>query len=121
MIKKIIILLLLISSDCFGQSRLQPEKVYQEQFCKEMNGEVEVVLPDRTRCDCITSTHSIEVDFANKWTEAVGQSLYYSLQTNKKAGIYLILESPKDRKYLIRLNSVIEHFGLPIDVWAIEP
>jgi hypothetical protein len=29
----------------------------------------------------------------------------------------LILERPTDRKYWIRLNSVIQHFGLPIDTW----
>ena len=25
-----------------------------------------------------------------------------------------------DRKYWIRLNSVIEHFGLPIDTWEVQ-
>ncbi len=81
-------------------------------------GQVEVVLPDGTRCDCVTDTHAIEFDFGNKWTEAVGQSLYYSLQPGKKAGIVLILETMKDRKYWIRLNTTIEHFNLPIDTWS---
>jgi hypothetical protein len=39
--------------------------------------------------------------------------------TKKKAGIVLILESMKDRKYWIRLNTSIEHFNLPIDTWSI--
>ncbi len=78
-----------------------------------------MVLPDRTRCDCVTDTHAIEFDFGNKWTEAVGQSLYYSLQPGKKAGVVLILESMKDRKYWIRLKTTIEHFNLPIDTWSI--
>ena len=38
----------------------------------------------------------------------------------KKAGIFLILESMKDRKYWIRLNTTIEHFNLPIDTWDID-
>jgi len=79
-----------------------------------------VVLPDKTRCDCLTDTHAIEFDFGKKWAEAMGQSLYYSLQTGKRAGIVLILESVKDRKYLIRLNSTIMHHKLPIDVWITE-
>jgi hypothetical protein len=66
------------------------------------------VLPDGTRCDCLTDTHAIEFDFGNKWAEAVGQSAYYALQTQKKAGIVLILESPKDIKFWIRLNSTIK-------------
>jgi hypothetical protein len=75
--------------------REHPEKWYQERWCREQGGQIEVVLPDRTRCDCVTDTHAIEFDFGNKWTEAVGQSLYYSLQPGKKAGIVLISDLVK--------------------------
>jgi hypothetical protein len=100
--------------------RENPEKWYQEKWCEAHEGEVEVVLPDGTRCDCVTDTHAIEFDFGSKWAEAIGQSAYYSLQTDKKAGIVLILETLKDRKYWIRLNTTIEHFNLLIDTWSIE-
>jgi hypothetical protein len=99
--------------------REHPEKWYQEQWCREQGGEIEVVLPDRTRCDCVTETHAIEFDFGNNWAEAVGQSAYYSLQTEKRAGIVLILETMKDRKYWIRLNTTIEYFELSIDTWNV--
>lgn len=98
-----------------------PEKWYQERWCAENRGEVEVVLPDRTRCDCLTSGNAIEFDFGPKWAEAIGQALYYSVQTGKRAGIVLILEKPADRKYWIRLNSVIQHFELPVDTWEMGP
>ena len=39
---------------------------------------MEVVMKDGTRCDILTSTHAIEVDFAKKWAEAIGQSLNYA-------------------------------------------
>lgn len=97
-----------------------PEKYYQNKWCKEHNGQAEVTLPDKTRADCITSTHAIEFDFGKKWAEAIGQALYYSLQTGKKAGVVLILESPTDRKYYIRVNSTIQHFKLPIDTWEMS-
>ena len=97
--------------------REHPEKWYQQKWCEAHKGQVEMVLPDGTRCDCMTDTHAIEFDFGNKWTEAVGQSLYYSLQPGKKAGIVLILETIKDRKYWIWLNTTIEHYNLPIDTW----
>lgn len=67
----------------------------------------------------MTDTHAIEFDFGNNWAEAVGQSAYYALQTGKKAGIVLILETMKDRKYWIRLNTTIDNFNLPIDTWSI--
>ena len=100
--------------------RDHPEKWYQLKWCEERKGQVEVVMPDGTRCDCVTETHAIEFDFGNNWAEAIGQSVYYSLQTDKKAGIVLNLEKLKDRKYWIRLNTTIEHFNLPIDTWRIS-
>jgi len=59
---------------------------------------VEVVLPDKTRCDCLTETHAIEFDFGSKWAEAIGQALYYAIHANKRAGIVLVLEK-KDYRY----------------------
>ena len=53
--------------------------------------------------------------------EAIGQSLYYSLQTGHRAGVVLILEDQQDRVYWLRLNSTIQHFKLPIDTWAVGP
>ena len=55
----------------------------------------------------------------NNWAEVIGQSSYYSIQTKKRVGIVLILESVQDKKYWIRLNTTIEHFELPIDTWDV--
>ena len=119
--KKIaVILICLVLIPIAYAKRNHPEKWYQEKWCRDRGGKTEVVLPDKTRCDCLTDTHAIEFDFANKWAESIGQSLYYSLQTGKRAGIVLILESEKDRKYWIRLNSTIQHFKLPINTWKME-
>ncbi|UCD31997.1 MAG: hypothetical protein JSV38_14735 [Desulfobacterales bacterium] len=96
--------------------REHPEKWYQEKWCREQRGQVEVVLHDKTRCDCVTDTHAIEFDFGSNWAEAIGQSSYYALQTGKRAGIVLMLVNLKDRKYYwIRLNTTIQHFNMPID------
>jgi hypothetical protein len=43
--------------------REHPEKWYQEKWCEANKGQVEVVLPNGTRCDCLTDTHAIEFDF----------------------------------------------------------
>lgn len=94
-----------------------PEKYYQDKWCTAHHGQTEVVLEDQTRADCITTSHAIEFDFGKKWAESLGQALYYSLQTGKRAGIVLILERPEDRKCFIRLNSTIQHFGLLVDTW----
>lgn len=111
------VVLHLVSLGTASLAASPPEKYYQLKWCSAHNGRAEVCLSDGTRADCITDTHAIEFDFGRNWAEAIGQSLYYSLQTGKRAGIVLILESPKDRKYWIRLNSTIQHFRLPIDAW----
>ena len=73
---------------------LHHEKYYQDLWCQG-KGKTEVVLPDKTRCDCLTATHAVEVDFATRWYEALGQSLYYGLQTGKRLGYSLSLRNPK--------------------------
>ena len=98
--------------------RAHLERDYQAAWCAEKGGQAEVVLPDGTRADCLTATHAIEFDFGSKWAEAIGQALYYGLQTGKRPGVVLILEDVKDRRYWIRLNSTIQHFKLPIDTWS---
>lgn len=112
--------IMLVALTCQAQAKhLHPESWYQDSWCQRAKGTPEFVLADRTRCDCLTEEHAIEFEFGAKWHEAIGQSLYYSLQTGKRAGIVLILENISDRKYWIRLNSVIQHYNLPIDAWEI--
>jgi len=94
----------------------QPESYYQEKHCK---GESEYVLHDRTRVDCLTATHAIEYDFSHKWAEAIGQSLGYAFETNKKAGIVLIIKN-KNLRHWHKLNSIVDHYKLPIDLWKID-
>ena len=66
--------------------RAHLERDYQAQWCAEKGGQAEVVLPDGTRADCLTATHAIEFDFGSKWAEAIGQALFYGLQTGKRPG-----------------------------------
>ena len=116
-----ITLIIMLFACMASAKRLHPEKWYQERWCKANGGQTEVVFPDKTRCDCLTSTHAIEFDFGRKWAESIGQALYYSIQTGKRPGIVLILEKPADKKYWERLNTIIDHFGLPIDTWKTAP
>ena len=65
--------------------------------------------------DCLTETVAYEFDYARKYHEAIGQSLWYAMNTGRKAGIVLILEKESDKKYLKRLQMEIEHYNLPIE------
>lgn len=93
------------------------EKWYQQRWCSSHGGEMEVVLPDSTRIDCLTSKNAIEFDFGPKWAESLGQALHYGALTGRRAGIVLILENPGDERYYERLKETIEHYRLPVDLW----
>lgn len=83
-----------------------------------MNGRVEVTLDDQTRVDVLTDTFAIEVDFAEKWSQSVGQSLYYAEKLNKKPGILLVINGVFDDKYVKRLMTVAYKHG--ITVWIMD-
>ncbi len=114
-------LLIFLSGEPCLAKHLNKESFYQEKWCQENSGQAEVTMPDKTRCDCLTKEYAIEFDFGEKWAEAIGQSLFYALQTNKKAGIGLIIEKPKDYKFWLRLNSTIMYHKLPIRTWIVKP
>lgn len=93
------------------------ESDYQVAWCYHRNGEVEYILPDRTRVDCLVDGYAIEFDYAKKWAEAIGQSLYYAYHTEHLPGIVLIMETAKDCKYLLRLYDAKHEGNLGIRVW----
>ena len=83
-----------------------------------MNGKMEVVLDDLARVDIVTDTFAIEVDFAEKWSQSVGQALYYADKLNKKAGILLVINGREDDRYVKRLMTVAYKHG--ITVWIMD-
>lgn len=103
---------------CSKEEVKHKEKYYQTLLCEELDGEMEYVLEDRTRVDCLTDKYAIEVDFANKWAEGVGQSLYYAQMTNKKAAIGLIVDTKNEQRYLNRLRTIANKYD--INIFVIE-
>lgn len=118
----VLIAVLLITIPVYAKQRIYPEKVYQAQWCNAHNGIMEYRLSDKTRVDCLTDTLAVEFDFANKWAECVGQSLYYGRQTNKQPACVLIIENgEKDLKYLYRLRKTAYKKGVNMRTFTIKP
>ena len=84
----------------------QTEAYYVEQWCTPSFGKKEFRLWDMTRVDCLTKDYAIEFDFAKKWAESVGQSLYYSEMTHKKPAVVLILTNWTDMRSVKRVERV---------------
>jgi hypothetical protein len=112
MTKLLLITLLLFSTN----SLAKPESYYVKKHCV---GEIEYQLKDGTRVDCLSIGYAIEYDFANKYYEALGQSMHYANVTGLNAGIVLVLRSYKDHKYIKRLVRMIERFNIPVELWTV--
>ena len=82
----------------------QQESYYVNQWCASDFGRREAVLWDMTRVDCLTKDYAVEFDFAKKWAESIGQSLYYAKMTGKKPAVTLILTTPTDYRYVKRIE-----------------
>lgn len=114
----LICLLLLMPSAGFA-AHLHKEKAYQDVWCARAGGVAEYRLNDGTRVDCLTERYAIEFDFASKWAEGIGQALYYAERTGLRPGVVLIMESEGEERFLERLNTVADRYG--ITVWTSAP
>lgn len=92
---------LLLLTILFSQST-EPQWVnYIVLEQKLFNGEVEARLWDGSRVDILNTEHAIEVDWAKKWAEGIGQAIFYSRMTGRKAGLLLLIEDG-DERYMVR-------------------
>lgn len=109
----------------------QPETIswketqWSQHLAETVGGIAEFRLPDGSRVDVLetTETEAIawEVEWDLKWTEAVGQSLYYALSLDNqekpvRPGIWLLKKSKADDDYIQCLAVVRELRGHGIDM-----
>ena len=105
--KKYFIFLLLFLPICHAK-HIYLEKEYQEVWCNKKGGQIEYVLNDKTRVDCLLPDMAVEFDFAPKWAECIGQAIYYGKKTKRIPACVLIIENPeKEAKYLYKLRYAI--------------
>ncbi|HHS82127.1 MAG TPA: hypothetical protein ENJ68_01275 [Devosia sp.] len=97
------------------------ETDYQARFCAHMQREVR--LGPQRRADCMTSTLVIEVDWADKWKEGIGQSLAYAAETGLVPGIILVCRQSKARCLASSLftRQTLSRFGISAVIWECVP
>jgi len=78
-----------------------------QRLAPKYNGSLEVVQWDLSRVDILNDEYAIEADWSYKWSEAVGQSLYYAILTGKKPAIILLVKDrKKEARYIYRCQTV---------------
>ena len=102
----IIALLMLISCNLFAANKLH-ERHYQAFANRKMfdsKGILEYRYKDEdgnfSRVDILLPDEAIEVDFARKRDESVGQAARYALATGRPPAILLIVKNERDKQYL---------------------
>ena len=85
------------------QMGLEPEKA------------CEVKTFDGSRVDILTLEFAYEVEWSHKWKEAIGQSVLYGIETNRRPGI-ILLSRGKDMKYLHRCQIVCTKLNIHLRV-----
>ena len=105
-----------------GSIRFGPFREHPRSWrSKDLFSNIEYALDDGSRVDCLTDQYAIEFDFAKKWAEAIGQSLYYAEKTGKQPGIILIIPTEKDMRHMEKIKKVVEAKKLNIKLWSIRP
>lgn len=82
--------------------------VIKDNILFVLEEEKEFTLPAGQRIDLFDEHNNIayEIDWAYKWTEAIGQSLIYKIKTNSNPGVILLMKTGEDEHYLNAINVI---------------
>lgn len=103
-------------ANCQGLDRTpKHERDFLVKIQKLIGGEMEVTVPGG-RADLLLDKVVFEVERANRWKHAVGQALWYGLQTERRPGIILIGQNESDYRYLDQLQLLVDRQGLSCEI-----
>lgn len=113
-IVNVAIVFAIVMAICLLTSMLLGDELSEvRRIAPKYSAAVEVRQWDDTRIDMLTDTHAIEVDWSEKWAEAVGQSLYYAAVSGRKPGICLLVrDREKESRHIFRCQTVCVRHGI---------
>lgn len=92
-----------------------------KRLASKYKAKTEVTLWDRTRVDMVNDTYAIEVDWAPKWAEAIGQSLYYAEVTKLKPAIILLVKNKTtESRYIYRAQTVAAKYDIQLYIEEVK-
>ena len=99
------------TDEIFGAPRYGTERYWQDVIHEELSqrdgwGSIkkEYRLDDGTRVDLLFENEACEIDWADKWAEGVGQSIYYGLKTHRGPLVILLAKKDGWEKYRDRVQ-----------------
>ncbi len=95
------------------------EVAISARLASEIGGQAEHRLPDGSRIDILTDDVAWEVEWSDKWEEAIGQSVFFSMATDRKPGVWLLLRGNYDEDYL-RCLMVCRKLGIELKTERVQ-
>ena len=96
------------------------ENEYQATLCADFERSV-FLQAYGTEVDCRSPDLAIELDFSQKWAEAIGQAMHYATALDTKIGIILVCKAGTEPETCTRHTYIAEetlsHWGLSADMW----
>lgn len=105
-----------IATTTASAAHLHKEAEYRDAWCR---GRTEVTLHDGSRVDCLTENYAVEVEFAAKAFEGLGQAIHYARITGTTPAILMIIEKPEDWKQYRRIRRTARQRH--VKLWYITP
>ena len=99
------------------------ETQWSAHLAEQMGGIAEARTPDGSRVDILTDATAWEVDWCSsgKWSQGIGQALFYGLATNRKPGLILLQKDPTaERRYYLRALAVCGRYGITLRVVVVH-
>lgn len=93
------------------------EANYRDALCTGMK--MEVSLSNFGRADCVSNTHAVEVEWADKFKQGVGQALTYATSTSLVPGLILICRRTESSCLNASLTAqeTFSAFGIETTIW----
>lgn len=99
------------SSDASAETELEACR----RLAPKYNAQCNVRTEDGAWCDLLTKELAIEVDWAEKWAEGIGQALYYGLCFKRQPAVILLIKDPEqDESKVARCRKVCEAYGVKL-------
>ena len=91
------------------------------RLAPKYSAEMEVRQQDGSRVDLLNDEYAIEVDWARKWAEGIGQASLYAELTGKRPALLLLFDgSERDQRYLWRARVAAARNGIRVFVEDVE-
>ena len=113
--------ILLIGAEYPTETEWQNDPTNWSRYVESID-DVEVRLSDGSRVDYLGPRDAIEIDWARKWAEGIGQAVFYAEMTDRRATLILLVRDwDRELKYVNRCLLAATDLDVRVVLEFVEP